>query len=314
VAYKPINLQQKFLLCTEQWAPKVVAEMNDYQFKIVKLTGDFVWHHHKDTDETFIVVDGSLRIEPRGVPNTGEEGGERTAQNDVWILRAGGFARNASAGQVFAQRGVPSERAVGRLGASDSGRQERSIMEMLDAERENYRSVYLQALCEARGQHDVAMPEVKVHTTLEKFREPYRHYTLDILCRRGDRSGPIEVNLTAASAFAPVSETWQELDVTLHPFVWNGLEFRLDGDLADDARLVAWMDRWMDIGEKKPRDENHLSEIVHNVTQPGRTQGGWSFSVDFGSAPLDAFVELVEVVRASGAKKLELGSFGYPRA
>jgi mannose-6-phosphate isomerase-like protein (cupin superfamily) len=119
--YTPINFQHKFSLFTEQWAPKVVAEMNDYQFKLVRLKGDFVWHHHKDTDETFIVVDGALRIdfrdgavtlrtgemfvvpkgvehkpyaeqevrllliEPRGVPNTGEEGGERTAQNDVWI-------------------------------------------------------------------------------------------------------------------------------------------------------------------------------------------------------------------------------------
>jgi hypothetical protein len=202
---------------------------------------------------------------------------------------------------------------VGKVGASDRSKQQRSIIEMLDAERENYHSVYLHALCEARGQHDTAVPEVKVHTTLEKLRKPYRHYTLDIFCRRGDKSGPIEVNLTAADAFDPVSERWQGLGVALHPFVWNGLEFRIDGDLADDAALVAWMDRWMDIGDKKPKDANGLSEIVHNVTQPERTRDGWSFSVDFGSAPLDAFVELIEVVRASGAKKLELGSFGYPR-
>ena len=186
-------------------------------------------------------------------------------------------------------------------------------MQRLDAERENYLAIYLRAISEARRAHDVAVAEVKVVTTLEKFRKPYRYYTLDIFCRRGDKSGPIEVNLTAASGFDPVSESWKGLDVTLHPFVWNGLEFRLDGDLADDAALVVWMDRWMDTGEKKPKDENHLSEIVHNVTQPERTQDGWSFSVDFGSAPLDAFVELIDVVRASGAKKLELGSFGYPR-
>lgn len=186
-------------------------------------------------------------------------------------------------------------------------------MQMLDAERENYRLVYLEAIREARGRHEAAVPEVKVHTTLEKFRKPYRHYALDILCRRGDQSSPIEVNLAAAGAFDPVSERWQRLDVTLHPFVWNGLEFRLDGDLADDAALVAWMDRWMDIGDSKPKDESGLAEIVHNVTQPERTQGGWSFSVDFGSAPLDAFVELIDVVRASGAKKLDLGSFDYPR-
>lgn len=121
MVYKSINFTEKFGLFSEQWQPKVIAEMNDYQFKIVKLRGDFVWHHHKDTDETFIVIDGNLRIdfrdgsvnisasemfvvpkgvehkpyaenevkllliEPRGVLNTGDEGGERTAQNDVWI-------------------------------------------------------------------------------------------------------------------------------------------------------------------------------------------------------------------------------------
>jgi mannose-6-phosphate isomerase-like protein (cupin superfamily) len=122
VKYAAINLQQKFGLFAERWQPKVIAEMNDYQFKIVRLHGDFVWHDHKDTDETFLVLEGALRIdfrdgaveigpgelyvvpkgvehkpfaehevklmliEPRGVKNTGDgETGERTAANDVWI-------------------------------------------------------------------------------------------------------------------------------------------------------------------------------------------------------------------------------------
>ena len=121
MGYQSINFRQKFGLFAEQWQPKVVAEMNDYQFKLVKLHGDFIWHDHKDTDETFLVLDGQLRIdfrdgavqlgpgemfvvpkgvehkpcaehevqlmliEPRGVRNTGDAGGERTAANDVWI-------------------------------------------------------------------------------------------------------------------------------------------------------------------------------------------------------------------------------------
>jgi len=121
VSYKPINLAHKFSLFTEHWEPRVIAEMNDYQFKIVKIQGDFVWHDHKDTDETFLVLEGRLRIdfrdgsvelcpgemfivpkgvehkpyaehevkmmliEPRGVKNTGSESSERTAPNDVWI-------------------------------------------------------------------------------------------------------------------------------------------------------------------------------------------------------------------------------------
>ncbi len=119
--YHSINFAQKLGLITEHWQPRVVAEMNDYQFKIVKIAGDFVWHQHADTDETFIVLNGQLRIdfrdghvlvnagemyvvprgvehkpcaheevhmllvEPRGVVNTGDQGGKRTAPNDVWI-------------------------------------------------------------------------------------------------------------------------------------------------------------------------------------------------------------------------------------
>jgi mannose-6-phosphate isomerase-like protein (cupin superfamily) len=121
VNYTPINFQQKFGLFNEHWQPKVIAEMNEYQFKLVKLQGDFIWHDHQATDETFIVLEGDLRIdfrdgsvvvssgemfvvpkgvehkpyaerevkvlliEPRGVLNTGHQGGERTAANDVWI-------------------------------------------------------------------------------------------------------------------------------------------------------------------------------------------------------------------------------------
>jgi mannose-6-phosphate isomerase-like protein (cupin superfamily) len=116
-----INLKEKLARIDEHWQPKVIAEMNDYQFKLVKLKGEFVWHHHEDTDETFLVIEGELRIdfcegavvlgpgemfvvpkgvehkpfaghevklmliEPRGVRNTGNESGERTALNDVWI-------------------------------------------------------------------------------------------------------------------------------------------------------------------------------------------------------------------------------------
>jgi mannose-6-phosphate isomerase-like protein (cupin superfamily) len=119
--YNAINFSSKFELFSEQWLPKVVAELNDYQFKIVRIEGDFVWHDHPETDEAFIVLDGKLRIdfrdgsvvlgpgemyvvpkgvehkpfaekevkllliEPRGILNTGHAGGERTAQNDVWI-------------------------------------------------------------------------------------------------------------------------------------------------------------------------------------------------------------------------------------
>ncbi len=116
-----INLEHKLSKFSEQWSPKIVAQMNDYHFKLVKLQGDFVWHDHEDTDEVFIVLDGEMTIHfrdgdvavkrgemfviPKGVEhktsaraecramlvetagtvNTGDAGGDKTAPTDAWI-------------------------------------------------------------------------------------------------------------------------------------------------------------------------------------------------------------------------------------
>jgi len=119
--FDAINFKDKFTKFTEHWSPCVIAEMNDYQFKLVKIEGEFVWHDHPDTDEVFIVIEGTLSIEfrdgvvvfdpgemfvvpkgvehkpvanseckimiiePKGVVNTGDSSSELTAQNDVWV-------------------------------------------------------------------------------------------------------------------------------------------------------------------------------------------------------------------------------------
>ena len=63
--YESINFKEKLSKFSEHWQPKVIAEMNDYQFKLIKIKGDFIWHEHADTDETFIVLEGNLRIDFR---------------------------------------------------------------------------------------------------------------------------------------------------------------------------------------------------------------------------------------------------------
>ena len=59
----PIHFKEKFTHITEYWSPKIIAQMNDYHFKIAKIQGEFVWHKHVDTDETFIVIDGNMEIQ-----------------------------------------------------------------------------------------------------------------------------------------------------------------------------------------------------------------------------------------------------------
>lgn len=61
----PINLAEKLSLFTEQWSPKVIACYEDFHFKLAKLEGDFVWHSHPESDEAFLILDGTLRLDFR---------------------------------------------------------------------------------------------------------------------------------------------------------------------------------------------------------------------------------------------------------
>lgn len=116
-----INLAQKLIKFSDHWSPKIIAQMNDYHFKLVKFQGEFVWHSHTETDEVFIIIDGRMSIdfrdgsvelkagemfvvpkglehkpvaeqechvmlvEPAGTVNTGDTGGDLTADDDAWI-------------------------------------------------------------------------------------------------------------------------------------------------------------------------------------------------------------------------------------
>ena len=119
--YQSINFQEKLAKISEHWSPRIIAQMNDYHFKIAKIQGEFIWHDHPETDEVFMVLQGQLEIqlrdgnvilnegemfvvpkgmehkpvaeqechillvEPAGTVNTGDVVNERTAANDVWI-------------------------------------------------------------------------------------------------------------------------------------------------------------------------------------------------------------------------------------
>ncbi len=116
-----IDVLKKFSQFSEQWAPKIIAQMNDYHIKLARIEGEFIWHSHPDTDEVFYVIDGSMviqlrdgqvelkagqmfivpkgvehkpvaeeechimLIEPVGTVNTGDAGGERATTAGEWI-------------------------------------------------------------------------------------------------------------------------------------------------------------------------------------------------------------------------------------
>ena len=66
-----VNLAEKFALFSDHWSPKVAGDINDFQVKLVKVKGEFVWHHHDAEDELFLVVKGRLQM--------------RFRDRDVWV-------------------------------------------------------------------------------------------------------------------------------------------------------------------------------------------------------------------------------------
>ena len=116
-----VNLAQKLATFSEHYRPRTIGQFNGHDLMVVKVKGPFTWHRHEETDDFFLVLKGRLRIElrdgtvelgpgelyvvpkgvehkpfaehevklmliePRGVKNTGDQGGDRTAENDVWL-------------------------------------------------------------------------------------------------------------------------------------------------------------------------------------------------------------------------------------
>jgi mannose-6-phosphate isomerase-like protein (cupin superfamily) len=119
--HQAINLKDKLSKFSEQWQPKIIAQMNETHVKLARVQGEFVWHDHPETDELFLVVEGELTIlfrdgqvtlkagdlyvvprgvehkpvaaqechilliEPAGTVNTGNVQDEKTALHNVWI-------------------------------------------------------------------------------------------------------------------------------------------------------------------------------------------------------------------------------------
>lgn len=65
MALQVIHLDEKLSLFDEHWSPRIIAQMNDYHFKLAKIQGEFIWHQHPETDEVFFVIKGSMCIEFR---------------------------------------------------------------------------------------------------------------------------------------------------------------------------------------------------------------------------------------------------------
>jgi len=179
--------------------------------------------------------------------------------------------------------------------------------EILNAVREHYLGKYRAAISRYRERFDPSAAEVLFELSGDAPLV-YRYYRADLASGAVDPPNFTEVNPESHLEFEPTRLTHEGLEVLLSPFVWNGLEVRIEPPIPTDEHLRAWATRWIDPDEQAETDSDGLGAYVHSVTVPESDGRSTHLSIDLGSAPVSSLLELLAIMRQCGASSAELHS------
>lgn len=183
---------------------------------------------------------------------------------------------------------------------------------MLTSVRDEYLLAYRRALASYRQQFTPSAPEVTFKLNRPDTPIQFQFYRVDLASGAVSPPNLTEVNLGRPLKFKPqLFRMPSGLSLTMHPFVWSGIDFITAPFPADSPELASWCLSWLDPDDKRPRDSEGFSGVIHVVTMPTRRGDQWMFSVDFGTAPIAAFEELLAVLHRLGVESVTAGSFHF---
>jgi hypothetical protein len=170
-------------------------------------------------------------------------------------------------------------------------------------------SRYVDALAEYRRKYIPGGPEVLLQLGDNGAREAFRLYRVDLASGATAPPNLTEVNLASIPQFPPERSSFGSgLEVVVEPFHWNGVEFLVEGIGLEEAVLANWCKEWIDVDETHEPDIHGLIGAIHSMTAPEHRDNGVFFSVDFGSAPVEAVTSLLHLLSSIGAQKVRIGS------
>jgi hypothetical protein len=183
-------------------------------------------------------------------------------------------------------------------------------MEYLLSVREEYVDKYRLALRELRNEGILFGVEVlaqpKVVPVDQQLSQPARH---DIVIRHNDQPDEI-LRLEKVADAAPLRGTLQIKNVPVKVYTVAWAAFSLWVRLARPVwtRLEPWKKKWLEVGPGGEPDNDGLMGVVHSISAPTSEGGGFLFELNFGSAPVDALTELIDLLVEMGANEIELGT------
>ena len=182
---------------------------------------------------------------------------------------------------------------------------------------ERIRALYVGELARRVAETEGALPEVALrHATGQVTREGELDVGMRIdvaVVRDGEVVDRFHVASGRKVQFEPITATYEAASLELHPFFWDGFTVAIQGDNAASgtvAPLADWFAQWFGAADDDPaaRDEDGLRGVAHFISDPEPIEGGRAFEVDLGSAPVEAFVSLLDACVALGARRVTVRS------
>jgi hypothetical protein len=173
--------------------------------------------------------------------------------------------------------------------------------------REHYLTAFTSSLEPFQHNFSPSAPEVLLEINRETA-YAFRLYRADMVSNVNGEANIQEVNPPTHLHFPLQTFTpLPKLALAIQPIAWNGVEFTIN-TVPSWKGLEDWALRWLDVEDNHTHDGSGFQGVIHSVTVPETSQGSSSFSVDFGSAPITAFEELLQLFVKLGATHVEMGS------
>jgi hypothetical protein len=181
------------------------------------------------------------------------------------------------------------------------------ILALASEVRERYIEALLVSLHEFMASHSPSAPEVLFELQRDEPL-PFRLYRADMAANADGGPQIQEVNPATHLSFEPFGvELSEGLTAAVHPFVWN--DIGISSNVAIPSEQVeAWALRWHDMEDQFPKDEHGLQGVIHSVSYENSLDNGALLTIDFGSAPIQALQELIELLVACGASHVSIRS------
>lgn len=183
------------------------------------------------------------------------------------------------------------------------------LIATLDEYRAYYVDYFATAIAEYQEQYQPGGPEVLLEIGGREDRPyPFRLYRMDLASGAVDPPDFTDVNIERLPPGIMQEFRVDKVSIVLAPILWNGVEIRCAGFDRHSELFISWAIRWIDPDESHDSDDNGLGGYIHSVTWPEHVGSDMSFSVDFGSAEPEAFVDLMSVLGDLGVESVDVCS------